>query len=306
MGVRDETEPAVAHPRVALCQFGGSIDGPANAKRAEAMVRDAAAKGANLVCFPELSNTVYMPWEDDPRHFANAEPVPGPSVDVLRGVARDTGTMIVYPLFERDGDRYYNCAVVIGVDGSVVGKYRKSSIPTSGLFPGGSERTYFAPGDLPFRTFETPWGFRFGIIICYERDLPEPARCVGLEGADLLLCPVAATATVEPWWEVLLRAHAIFNLFYVGACNKVGAEDGGAPDTAYFGTSLAVEPGGKVIAKGSATEPEIVLFDMDLQLLARQRRRWSFWGDRRPDLYQAITRPLEATQAAVSTESERA
>lgn len=293
MGVSDETEPAVARPRIALCQFAGSIDGPANARRVEAMVRDAAGKGANLICFPELSNTVYMPWEDDPRHFANAEPVPGPSVDVVREVARDTGTMVVYPLFERDGGRYHNTAVVIGVDGSVLGKYRKSSIPTSGLFSGGSERTYFAPGDLPLRTFETPWGFRFGIIICYERNLPEPARCVGLEGADLLLCPVAATATVEPWWEVLLRAHAIFNLFYVGACNKVGAEDGGAPDTAYFGTSLGVEPGGKVIAKGSGTEPEIVLFDMDLGLLARQRRRWSFWRDRRPDFYQAITRPTE-------------
>lgn len=304
MGIRDEAEPGVARPRVALCQFGGSFDGPSNARRAEAMVREAAAKEANLVCFPELSNTVYMPWEDDPRHFDNAEPVPGPSVDVLRGAARDTGTMIVYPLFERDGDRYYNCAVVIGVDGSVIGKYRKSSIPTSGLFSGGSERTYFAPGDLPLRTFDTPWGFRVGIIICYERNLPEPARCVGLEGADLLLCPVAATATVEPWWEVLLRAHAIFNLFYVGACNKVGTEEGGAPGTAYFGTSLGVEPGGKVIAKGSGTKPEIVLFDMDMDLLARQRRRWSFWRDRRPDLYQPITRPLQGTEDAASTESE--
>lgn len=291
-------------PRVALCQFGGSIDARANASRAELMAREAARRGAHLACFPEVSNTVYMPWEDDPRHFHSAEPDSGPSVEVMRSVAQDTNMMIVYPLFERDGNRYFNTVLVIDVDGSILGKYRKSSVATNGLFPGGSERTYFNPGDLPFCTFDTPWGFRFGVIICYDRNLPEPARCVALEGADLLLCPVATMETVRPWWEILLRAHAVFNIFYVGACNKVGQEDGGAPDTAYFGTSLGIDPAGNVIAEGSDTEPEIVLFDMDLDLLRAQRRRWSFFQDRRPELYQAITRPLSNTTKQASSERE--
>lgn len=253
------------------------------------MAHEAASAGANLICFPEVSNTVYMPWENDSRHFANAESAHGSSVDIMRSVAQETGTMIVYPLFEQDGDHYYNSTLIIDVDGSIKGAYRKSSVPTNGLFSGGSERTYFAPGDLPFRTFDTPWGFRFGIIICYERNLPEPARCVGLQGADLLLCPVATVETVRRWWDVLLRAHAIFNIFYGGACNKVGPDGGGAPNTSYFGNSLAIDPRGDVIARGSETQSECVLFDLDSDILAAQRRRWSFYRDRRPELYGAIT-----------------
>lgn len=293
-------------PRIALAQFGGSINGSANVRQVELMAREAAAQGANLVCFPEVSNTVYMPWENDPRHFDNAESAGGPSVEAVRAVARDTAMMIVYPLFERDGDHYFNTVLVIGVDGSVLGKHRKSSVATNGLFSGGSERTYFYPGDLPFCTFDTPWGFRLGLIICYERNLPEPARCAALQGADLLLCPVATTATVRPWWELLLRAHAVFNIFYVGACNKVGQECGGAPDTAYFGTSLGIDPAGNVVAKGSDTVPEIVLFDMDMDLLHAQRQRWSFFQDRRPDLYQVLARPLSGARTQPSSDREGA
>lgn len=275
-------------PRVALCQFGGSLDWERNVDVAERMAYQAAAVGARLLCFPEVCNTVYPPFENDRRHLDHAEPVSGRSVTRMRQVARDTGTMIVYPIFERDGNRYFNTAVVIGTDGDVVGSYRKSSIPTCGLYPMGSERFYFEPGDLPLRVFDTAWGFRFGIIICYERNLPEPARCVALAGADLLLVPVATVDVVRPWWELLLRAHAVFNIFYVGACNKVGVEPGGAPDTSYFGSSLAVDPTGEVVARGSDSHPDVVVFDLDLDLIARQRRRWSFLRDRRPDLYQEL------------------
>jgi N-carbamoylputrescine amidase len=196
--------------------------------------------------------------------------------------------MVVYPFFEVDAGRYYNSTVVIAPDGGHAGHYRKAAIPTHGLYPDGSERFYFTPGDLPLQVVETPWGFSFGVVICYERNLPEPARCLGLMGADLLLVPVATVDVVRPWWELLLRAHAVFNIFYVGACNKVGVEEGGAPGQPYFGTSLAVDPTGEVVAQGSDTEPEVVLFDLDPELLARQRERWSFYADRRPDLYQAL------------------
>ncbi|MFS8477967.1 MAG: nitrilase-related carbon-nitrogen hydrolase [Micromonosporaceae bacterium] len=285
-------------PRVALCQFGGSLDQRRNIETAERLARQAVAEGAGLLCFPELANTVYLPFENNPRHFDTAEPVTGPSVTRMRAIARETGTMIVYPIFEREADRYFNTAVVIGPEGDIAGRYRKSSIPTQGLYPDGSERFYFEAGDLPLRVFETPWGFRLGVVICYERNLPEPARCIGLAGADLLLVPVATTDVVRPWWELLLRAHAVFNIFYVGACNKVGMEPGGAPDTPYFGSSLAVDPTGTVLACGSPSDPDVVLFDLDMDLIARQRRRWSFLADRRPDLYGALLSPPSPPSSA--------
>ncbi len=275
--------------RAALAQFTGSYATEKNVAKASALAREAAGNGAHIVCFPEICNTVYLPWEEDARHFAQAEPESGSSVTTMRAVARETGITIVYPFFERDGDHYFNAAVVIDPDGGIQGKYRKASVPHARLLPGASERFYFTPGDLPYRVFDTPFGFRFGIIICYERNLPEPARCVALAGADLLLVPVATTALVRPWWEVLLRAHAIQNVMYVGACNKVGPDEDGAPGTDYFGTSLMIDPRGDVVAQGSDTAEEIVYMDLDLDLLARQRAQWTFFEDRRPDLYGAIT-----------------
>jgi beta-ureidopropionase len=278
-------------PRVALCQLPGSLDADRNRHAAEKLVRQAADAGAQLVCLPELANTIYMPFENDERYFAQAEPLGGESVRHMEEVAEQTGTMVVYPFFEVDDGCYYNSAVVIGPDGGHVGHYRKASVPTHGLYQDGSERFYFTPGDLPLQVIETPWGFSFGVVICYERNLPEPARCLGLMGADLLLVPVATVDVVRAWWELLLRAHAVFNIFYVGACNKVGVEEGGAPRQPYFGTSLGVDPTGEVIATGSSSEPEVVLFDIDRAVLARQRERWSFYQDRRPDLYQGLTEP---------------
>jgi beta-ureidopropionase len=277
--------------RVALCQLPGSRDREKNSSAAEELVRGAADRGARLICLPELANTVYMPFVNDESFFGQAEPLDGPSVRLMQSVAADTGTMVVYPFFERDGDRFYNSTITIGPDGTHAGHYRKASIPTQGLYPDGSEQYYFSPGDRPLQVIETPWGFSFGVVICYERNLPEPARCLGLMGADLLLVPVATVDVVRPWWELLLRAHAVFNIFYVGACNKVGVEEGGAPDQAYFGSSLAVDPRGEILAVGSATEPGVVLFDVDREVLDRQRQRWSFVSDRRPDLYGPLIEP---------------
>jgi beta-ureidopropionase len=274
--------------RVALCQLPGSLDAERNRAAAQQLVREAADAGAKLICLPELANTVYMPFENDARYFSQAESLNGESVRHMETVARETGTMVVYPFFEVDDGRYYNSTVVIGPDGGHAGHYRKASVPTHGLYPEGSERFYFTPGDLPLQVVQTPWGFSFGVVICYERNLPEPARCLGLMGADLMLVPVATVDVVRPWWELLLRAHAVFNIFYVGACNKVGVEPGGAPGQPYFGTSLGVDPTGEVIATGSSTDAEAVVFDVDPKLLARQRERWSFYADRRPDLWQVL------------------
>jgi N-carbamoylputrescine amidase len=127
------------------------------------------------------------------------------------------------------------------------------------------------------------------VLICYERNLPEPARCLALAGADLLVVPVATVDVVRPWWELLLRASAVQNVCFVAACNRVGPDRGGAPDASYFGSSLVVAPDGEVLARASDRRPELVLADLDLDALAGQRQRWSFLADRRPDLYGALT-----------------
>lgn len=274
--------------RVALAQFSGSIDKARNLEKAERMAYEAAGNGAKIIGFPELCTTVYMAFENDARHFASAEEVPGPSVNRMARVARETGTVVVFPLFERAAGGHYNAAVVLGPDGRIIGKYRKSSIPTTELIPGGSEQFYFKPGDLGYPVFETPFGLRIGIIICYERNLSEPARCIGLNGADLLFVPVATVAVTRPWWEVLLRAHAIQNLYYVAACNKVGYDAGGAPGEPYYGLSMVIDPMGRVLAQASETAEQIVYADLDPAVVRAARRKWTFYEDRRPELYAAI------------------
>lgn len=277
--------------KVALAQLQGSATRERNIERAVGMVREAAAAGAGLVCFPELANTVYMPFENAERHFAAAEPLGGESVRAMQAVAADTGAMVVWPFFERADERYFNAAAILGADGALVGRARKASIPTSGLFDEGSERYYFTPGDLPYTVWDTPFGYRFGVVICYERNLPEPARCLALGGADLILVPTATVSVVRPWWELLLRAHAVHNICYVAGCNRVGPDLGGAPDATYFGASVLVDPRGDVVAQAGERAEQLLVVDLDLGVLAEQRKRWSFFADRRPELYGATTRP---------------
>lgn len=279
--------------KVALAQLQGSATREHNIERAVGMVPQAATSGAGLICFPELANTVYMPFENAEHHFAAAEPVTGPSVRAMQEVAAENGVMVVWPFFERAEGRYFNAAAILGVDGQLVAQYRKASIPTSGLFAEGSERYYFTPGDLPYTVVDTPFGYRFGVVICYERNLPEPARCLALDGADLILVPTATVSVVRPWWELLLRAHAVQNICYVGGCNRVGPDLGGAPDATYFGGSALVDPRGDVVAQASDCDEQLLVADLDLGLLAEQRKRWSFFADRRPELYGAIIRPRE-------------
>ena len=277
--------------RVALAQFSGHIDKNINVEKAENLARQAAGNGAQVVCFPELCSTIYFCFDRDKKWFETAEPVPGPAVDRLRKVARETGTVIVYPLYENDHGVLYNTAVVIGPDGGLIGKYRKMSIPqilrtvTSGETPG-DERFFFQPGDLGFPVFDTPFGLKIGILICYDRHFPEAARVLGMKGAHLLLVP---TATYRDWirdvWEIELRAHAIANMFYVGGVNKVGKDVGGPPDRHYFGTALFIDPKGGVMSRAGDKEDEILYADIDPRTCDDVRDLWGFLKFRRPDAY---------------------
>lgn len=278
--------------RVALAQFSGHIDKNINIEKAESLARQAAGNGAKVVCFPELCTTIYFCFDRDKKWFETAEPVPGPAVDRLRRVAKETGTVIVYPLYENDGGVLYNTAVVIGPDGELIGKYRKMSIPQilrtvkAGETPG-DERFFFEPGNLGFPVFDTPFGLKIGILICYDRHFPEAARVLGLGGAEILFVPTATTRMTRYLWDVELRAHAIANVFYVCGVNKVGVDVGGSRRD-HHGNSMILSPKGEVMAEASATEDDIALADLDLATLPSLRKLWGYYRDRRPDKYAPV------------------
>ena len=282
--------------RVALVQFSGHASKNVNVQKAEDLARQAAGNGAQIICFPELCTTTYFCYERNPAFFELAEPVPGPAVDRMRKVARETGTVLVYPLYENDGGTLYNTATVIGPDGRLIGKYRKMSVPQILRTVGKSEtpadeRFYFQPGNLGFPVFDTPFGIKLGILICYDRHFPEAARTLGLKGAHLLLVP---TATYRDWirevWEVELRAHAIANMFYVGGVNKVGPDVGGAPDRHYFGSAVFFDPRGALLARAGDKDDEVLYAEVDPKVCDDVRDLWGFFKFRRPDAYDEIIR----------------
>jgi len=289
-------------PRAGVAQFTGSINREENIAAVRRLSVRAAEAGVNLLGFHELASTIYPPFKEDPELFNLAEPDTGPSVEAARAIARECALVMVYPFFENDNGRHYNSAIVFGPKGETLTKFRKASIPYSRLLPGASEAWYFRPGDLGFPVVDTPFGVRLGLIICYDRNLPEPARCVALNGADIMFVPVTTVPVTHPWWELLLRARAVENVMFVAAPSRVGEDRGGAPGAFYYGESLIVDPRGDVIAHASATDEDLVWADLDLDLLAKQRKRWTFVQSRQPDAYGAITAPdgpmLKASLAA--------
>jgi N-carbamoylputrescine amidase len=277
-------------PKAGVAQFSGSAHWEENIAAVRRLTAKAAEAGVNLLCFHELANTVYVPFVEDRALFALAEPETGQSVTAARMIARQHEMVLVYPFFERDGDSFYNSAIVFGPKGEKLTKYRKHTVPSSRLFDGATERFYFKQGDLGFPVVPTPFGVRLGLIICYDRNLPEPARCAALNGAELLFVPVTTTTRAYSRWELLVRARAVENVMFVAAANRVGKDKGGAPDGCYFGESLIVDPCGEIIGRGSPSQEDLVTADLDLELLARERKTWLFFDDRRPAGYDVISR----------------
>jgi beta-ureidopropionase len=276
-------------PKAGVAQFTGSVNHEENIAAVRRLAAKAAEAGVNLLCFPEIANTVYVPFIEDQALFALAEPEDGESVTAARSIARENEMVLVYPFFERDGDSFYNSAIVFGPRGEKLTKYRKHTVPSSRLFKEAAEQFYFKQGDLGFPVVPTPFGVRVGLIICYDRNLPEPARCAALNGAELLFVPVTTTQRAHSRWELLLRARAVENVMFVAAANRVGKDKGGAPEAFYFGESLIVDPRGEVIGHGSASQEDLVVAELDLECLKTQRKSWRFFEDRRPEGYGAIS-----------------
>jgi N-carbamoylputrescine amidase len=277
--------------KIAGVQFSGHVDRAVNVDTAIRLVRQAAGQGARIICLPELFNTMYFCVERRREYFDWAEPIPGPTIERMALVARETGAVLICPIFERTPDgTFYNAAAVLGPDGGLLGKYRKASIPfmdrARSSEPRGDEKFFFTPGDLGFPTFDTPFA-RIGILICYDRHFPEAARVLGLGGAEIVFVPTNTTRMTRYLWDLELRAHAIANVYYVCGVNKVGVDAGGSARD-HHGDSLICTPRGEILAQASATREDIVMADVDLSVIPELRAVWGYYRDRRPDLYGPV------------------
>jgi len=285
--------------RIGCVQMRMADDAAANLERAATGIREAAGRGAAVVCLPELFRTPYFCQREDAACFDLAEPIPGPTTDALGALARELGVTVVVSLFERRAAGvYHNTAVVLGADGGERGRYRKMHIPDDPLF---YEKFYFTPGDLGFPAIETAVG-RVGALICWDQWYPEAARLTALAGADVLFYPTAIAwhpsekaesgeAQVDAW-QTIQRAHAIANGVYVAAVNRVGHEGPAGGGLEFWGASFVADPFGRVLAEAPRDAEAVLVVEVDRRLQEEIRRHWPFLRDRRIDAYAPITRRL--------------
>lgn len=261
-----------------------------------ALVRDAAAKGAQIICLQEIFYGPYFCAEQNTKWYEAAEEVPGgPTVQQFSTLARELGTVLILPVYERVGiGTYYNTAAVIDADGTYLGKYRKQHIPHVGVGNEGCgfwEKYYFKPGNLGYPVFDTAFA-KVGVYICYDRHFPEGARLLGLAGAEVVFNPSATVAGLSEYlWKLEQPAHAVANGYYVAAINRVGTE---APWNMgeFYGQSYLVNPRGQFVAIGSRDQDEVIVAEMDKNLIHEVRDTWQFYRDRRPETYEDMIKLL--------------
>ncbi len=294
--------------KIALIQMSCGVNTQENLLKAAELVREAARAGANIVCLPELFRAQYFCQREEHALFDIAEPIPGPSTELLGKVAAEEKVVLIASLFERRAaGLYHNTAAILETDGSLAGKYRKMHIPDDPLY---YEKFYFTPGDLGFKAMQTTQG-PIGTLVCWDQWYPEAARVTALMGAETIFYPTAIgwhPSEKEEFgeaqysaWQTMQRAHAISNGVFVGAVNRVGHEHGDVehdgvlmkgPEGAgleFWGGSFIADPFGRVIAQASHDKEEILVAEIDRKLLEDTRRNWPFLRDRRIDAYGGIT-----------------
>jgi beta-ureidopropionase len=274
--------------RSALIQTTGSLDKEENIVKHLALIELAAERGSQITCLQELFYSPYFCQEQDVKWYEFVEPIPGPTTSRLQEVAKRHDMVLVVPLYEEDAPGvYYNTAVVIDADGTILGKYRKTHIPQ---LPNFWEKFYFRAGNLGYPVFETRYA-RVGVYICYDRHFPEGARVLGLNGAEIVYIPSATSRGLSMHlWRIEQTAHAIANGYFVGTINRVGQEKELGPND-YYGSSYFCDPRGQIIAQASDTQEEVLVADLDLDQIREVRNTWQFYRDRRPDAYGDIVAP---------------
>ena len=272
--------------RAAIFQTAWTGDKESMIQVHEQAVRDAAAQGAQVLCFQELFYGPYFCQVQDAEYYSYTEPIPdGPTTQRFQSVAKELGMVMVLPMYEivQDG-LYFNTAAVIDADGTYLGKYRKQHIPQ---VKGFWEKFYFRPGNGGYPIFDTAVG-KVGVYICYDRHFPEGWRALGLNGAQIVFNPSATSRGLSEYlWSIEQPAAAVANEYFVGAINRVGIEDLGDDD--FYGQSYFVDPEGKFVGEvGDAYKPELIVRDLDMDKIKTVRDRWAFYRDRRPDAYDEL------------------
>lgn len=279
--------------KVGLVQVSCSGDVEANMKKTLEKIREAAQKGAQIICLQELFRSLYFCDVEDYENFKLAESIPGPSTETLQKLAADLNVVIIASLFEkRTNGLYHNTTAVIDADGKYLGKYRKMHIPDD---PGYFEKFYFTPGDLGYKTFETKYA-KIGVLICWDQWYPEAARITSLMGAEILFYPTAiGWAEAQPEevndeqynaWQTIQRSHAVANGLHVVSVNRVGKEG----PMQFWGGSFVSNPFGRLLYKASHDKEEVHVEELNLEKTDSYRTHWPFLRDRRIDSYQPITK----------------
>src|SRR5690242_17416559 len=246
-------------------------------------IEEAGKRGTQILCLQEVFNGPYFCPSQDAKWCDIAEPIPGPTIERMRAIAKRHDMAMIVPIYEREmAGVYYNTAAVIDADGTYLGKYRKNHIPHTA--PGFWEKYYFRPGNLGYPVFNTKYG-KVGVYICYDRHFPEGARELGLNGAEIVFNPSATVAGLSEYlWRLEQPAHAVANGYFVGAINRVGFE---APWNIgeFYGQSYFCDPRGQVVAIAKRDEDALVTAELDLDKIREVRHTWQFYRDRRPDTY---------------------
>jgi N-carbamoylputrescine amidase len=280
---------------VGLVQMTCSASKEENLAKAILKIREAAAKGAKIICLQELFTSLYFCDVEAYENFLLAEAIPGPSTDSLSAVAKELGVVVIASLFEkRTQGIYHNTTAVLDADGIYLGKYRKMHIPDD---PAYYEKFYFTPGDLGYKNFDTKFG-RIGILICWDQWYPEASRITALMGAEILFYPTAigwATSQDEATndeqynaWQTIQRSHAVANGVHVVSVNRVGFEQDGLMK--FWGGSFVANPFGRLLYRASHENEETEVVEIDTAKTDSYRTHWPFMRDRRIDSYQPITK----------------
>ncbi|GAT33634.1 N-carbamoylputrescine amidase [Terrimicrobium sacchariphilum] len=251
-------------------------------------IEEAAKRGAQIVCLQELFFGPYFAAEQEMKWYDMVEKIPdGPTTQLMIETAKRLGIVLIVPIYEVENTGvYYNTASIIDADGTWLGKYRKSHLPH--CQPGFWEKFYFRPGNLGYPVFETAVG-KVGLYICYDRHYPEGARCLGLNGAEIVFNPSATVAGLSEYlWKLEQPAHAVANQYFLCAVNRVGMEKPWNIGE-FYGSSYICDPRGQMVAVASRDKDEVLVETVDLDLIQEVRNVWQFYRDRRPETYEPIT-----------------
>ena len=287
--------------KIAALQFSCCSQVQENIDKAETMVREAASNGANLILLPELFERPYFCQEKRYDYYDYALPLTeNPAVRRFQAVAGELGVVIPVSFYERDVQRLFNSIAMIDADGSILGVYRKTHIPDDHFY---QEKFYFTPGDTGFKVFETRFG-AIGVGICWDQWFPETARCMAVQGAEILLYPTAIGS--EPilnvdssgHWQRVMQGHAAANLVPVAAANRIGTETvmpceengGQSSSLTFYGSSFIADATGELVASAGRDTEEILYASFDLDGLREERFSWGLFRDRRPETYRIMTK----------------